>query len=403
MTENYLHFIWKTRRLPFHLFRTTSGEECHIYNPGFHNSHESGPDFANGSIRHQGLDWHGNIEMHVKSSDWYKHGHQNDRAYDNVVLHVVYEHDQDVLIGDRVVPTIELKRFIDPIHHSKWTAFSNAITNLNCGNSLPDLDPIYLKSMMERATVDRLTRKVFLLKRDRNQSDPKELLYYLLAGAFGTKVNKYPFEELSHRIPLSLLKRFDAVKQRHLLYAVSGIEGLDQRNLKDAVLTIHELQLGTVNAKSWKRKGLRPHGYPEIRLKQFAGIVSQFDFEVSLVYLDAGSLLSYLYKLVETGNEQLDQSCFISRSFADLIIINCFVPFLWWYGDRECNQTIRERALELLELIQPEYNKILSIWKSFGIQAASSYESQALIELYNEYCVKNKCLNCQVGAKILDR
>ncbi len=400
MTENYLHFIWKIKRLPFHRLKTVNGKEIHVKDVGVHNSIESGPDFLNGKVVFDGVEWCGNIEMHLKSSDWFRHGHQYDRAYDTVVLHVVYEYDCAVLIEGKEVPTIELKSMLDEEHYQRWESFSQSLSKINCSFALPEIDRIYLRSMMDRALMDRLNRKIFVLERDFVRNEPTEVLYFLLAGAFGAKVNRDPFEELTHRLPLSLLKRLHPSKQRELILRVSGLNITNDPEL-DGVCK--QLKIDSIASHVWKRKGLRPQGRPEVRLQQFSYFTTLFDFEVSLTYLPTGELYEYLWSVVQVCNQNLNSSGKISRSFFELLMTNCVAPFLWWFGNYKNDEAIRSKAIELLYLIGPEQNAILKNWEACGVRPGNGYESQALIELYNEHCMKNKCMNCAVGTKILSR
>ena len=399
MTENYLHFIWKIKRLPFHRMRTTAGTSVLILDVGIHNPSESGPDFFNGRIVLDGIEWCGNIEMHVKSSDWYKHGHHNDKAYDTVVLHVVFEHDAVVYVDGKELPTIELKEFIDANHYGKWQVFAQSVSQINCNFALREMDRVYLESMMSRSLIDRLNRKMFVLDRDLTQRDPAEVLYFLLAGAFGAKVNSVPFEELTHRLPLAVLRRFRAAHQRELIYAVSGLMTAEGHTLKKARKL---MSIEPMDQHVWKRKGLRPQGKPEVRLLQFADLVTRFDFEVSIAYLAPSELYTYLWAVVEGCNAGMETPFQLSKPFFELLVVNCVVPFLWWLGNKRNDSGIQQRAIDLLLLIAPEKNFILKKWEECGIKPKNGYESQALIELYNEHCTKHRCLNCAVGVKIVN-
>lgn len=399
MTENYLHFIWKSKRMPFHRMRTTTGKSALILDVGIHNASESGPDFFNGRILLDGIEWCGNIEMHVKSSDWFKHGHQNDRAYDTVVLHVVFEHDAAVYVDGKELPTIEIKEFIDTDHYRKWEVFAQSVSQLNCKYALRELDRVYLESMMSRSLIDRLNRKTFVLDRDLTKREPAEVLYFLLAGAFGAKVNRVPFEELTHRLPLAVLRRFRVAHQRALIYSVSGLIIAEGRALEQ---TRKLMKINPMEQHVWKRKGLRPQGKPEVRLQQFADLVTQLNFEVSIAYLSALEMYEYLWAIVDGCNAVRDTPFQLSKSFFELLLVNCMVPFLWWLGNKQNDSGIQQRAIDLLLLVAPEQNFILKKWSECGIKAKNGYESQALIELYNEHCTKNKCLNCEVGVKIVN-
>ena len=392
MNENYLHFLWKTKRLPFHIIKTCCNQEIIIKHVGFHNTHESGPDFLNGKIMIDGLEWCGNIELHVKSSDWYLHKHQYDLAYNNVILHVVYENDRDVIINGSKVPTIELKPFIDWNHFDCFQRFGAGHDKINCAKSLPMVNRIYIESMIERAIVDRLNRKVFFLYHNELASEPQQVLYLLLARAFGGKVNQLPFEEMTNRLPISLLKRMSYREQYDVLIATSNVFDRNDSSIKE----------NRVAREAWKRKGLRPPSFPEIRVKQFSELVRYFDFNLIHFMKSTTDLNDIFDALFNEVSKKLTKEFHFSCSFVDLIKINCLVPFLWWYGEYLSDSSLKEKSLELLQLISAEKNTIVTEWTKLGISPKTAYESQALIELFNEHCSKNKCLSCEIGVKVLN-
>ena len=390
MKEEYLHHLWKNKQIPFHQLKLVSGEDILIYDVGQHNKFESGPDFSNGKIKIGNVTWFGNIELHLKSSDWYHHNHQLDRAYDNVILHVVYTHDQNVFINNKAIPTIELKGLIPEIEE---------VLNKHefpCSTFLDELDPIYLESMKEKAIIKRLNRRLLNINKYGDESNPKQVLYSLLAQAFGCKINAQPFQELTNRIPIKLIKKEQCFNVKTLILNVSGI---GERELLDKnwIHLKSKYKLDTMSRHVWKHKGLRPKSFPEIRLLQFAEIVEKFDFDTSFVYLGSNELIKNLRSLLILS----DKSIKISSAMIDLIIINCFVPFIWWYGNVKMNENIQEKSLDLLQFLNAEENHILKKWKAIGVNCINSYDSQSLLEIYNEFCTVKKCLFCEVGNKII--
>ena len=390
MKEEYLHHLWKNKQIPFHQLKLVSGEDILIYDVGQHNKFESGPDFSNGKIKIGNVTWFGNIELHLKSSDWYHHNHQLDRAYDNVILHVVYTHDQNVFINNKAIPTIELKGLIPEIEE---------VLNKHefpCSTFLDELDPIYLESMKEKAIIKRLNRRLLNINKYGDESNPKQVLYSLLAQAFGCKINAQPFQELTNRIPIKLIKKEQCFNVKTLILNVSGI---GERELLDKnwIHLKSKYKLDTMSRHVWKHKGLRPKSFPEIRLLQFAEIVEKFDFDTSFVYLGSNELIKNLRSLLILS----DKSIKISSAMIDLIIINCFVPFIWWYGNVKMNENIQEKSLDLLQFLNAEENHILKKWKAIGVNCINSYDSQSLLEIYNEFCTAKKCLFCEVGIKII--
>ncbi len=390
MKEEYLHHLWKNKQIPFHQLKLVSGEDILIYDVGQYNKFESGPDFSNGKIKIGNVTWFGNIELHLKSSDWYHHNHQLDRAYDNVILHVVYTHDQNVFINNKAIPTIELKGLIPEIEE---------VLNKHefpCSTFLDELDPIYLESMKEKAIIKRLNRRLLDINKYGDESNPKQVLYSLLAQAFGCKINAQPFQELTNRIPIKLIKKEQCFNVKTLILNVSGI---GERELLDKnwIHLKSKYKLDTMSRHVWKHKGLRPKSFPEIRLLQFAEIVEKFDFDTSFVYLGSNELIKNIRSLLILS----DKSIKISSAMIDLIIINCFVPFIWWYGNVKMNENIQEKSLDLLQFLNAEENHILKKWKAIGVNCINSYDSQSLLEIYNEFCTAKKCLFCEMGNKII--
>lgn len=390
MKEEYLHHLWKNKQIPFHQLKLVSGEDILIYDVGQYNKFESGPDFSNGKIKIGNVTWFGNIELHLKSSDWYHHNHQLDRAYDNVILHVVYTHDQNVFINNKAIPTIELKGLIPEIEE---------VLNKHefpCSTFLDELDPIYLESMKEKAIIKRLNRRLLDINKYGDESNPKQVLYSLLAQAFGCKINAQPFQELTNRIPIKLIIKEQCFNVKTLILNVSGI---GERELLDKnwIHLKSKYKLDTMSRHVWKHKGLRPKSFPEIRLLQFAEIVEKFDFDTSFVYLGSNELIKNIRSLLILS----DKSIKISSAMIDLIIINCFVPFIWWYGNVKMNENIQEKSLDLLQFLNAEENHILKKWKAIGVNCINSYDSQSLLEIYNEFCTAKKCLFCEMGNKII--
>lgn len=397
MNENYIQFLWKVKRLPFHKIKTTRNQSIQVKSTGIHNLNASGPDFLNGTLIIDEIQWIGNIEMHVKSSDWFLHNHHRDKAYDNVILHVVFEHDMDVAVNNEIIPTVELKNWIDWDHFNNWEKFAYSASDMNCQKMITDLDPVYIYSMMDRAIVDRLNRKSFFMQHGNGEMKPKEMLYFIFARAFGSKLNQLPFEEITHRLPLSLLKQFSRNKQKMLIEITSGLHFQTKHESPKRYAN----KLSFVEQHAWKRKGLRPAGFPEIRVRQFARFISIIDFDYAINNLTPFDFVEFIRENIVAMNREVTPDLQITNAFSSLLVVNALVPFLWWHAEIEENTISKDRVIDLLHNTRPESNWIIQKWTKLGIKPKSSYETQALIEIYNEFCTKNKCLSCQVGVKIL--
>jgi hypothetical protein len=238
-------------------------------------------------------------------------------------------------------------------------------------------------------------------------NEPSEVLYRLIAKAFGSKVNQLPFEELTIRLPYSLLRQLNKRKRKLAIEYASGLfhpnrisEFLnEERNLRD----IASLNIGSVNNKSWKFAGVRPTGFPTIRIQQFSAFMNYFNVDEISIEVSPNELLNLIENAIAKVNSQLTSHLKISKALGELIIINAFVPFLIWLAKSIDRPDISQSGVELLRLLSPESNAIVLSWKRYGIIPKNAQESQGLIELYNEHCLKKKCLSCGVGNKILNR
>lgn len=377
---------------------------------GDYNAYESGPDFLNAKIEINGIIWIGNVELHVKSKDWFLHGHQNDRAYDNVILHVVYENNGEVIQNSNLIPMLELKEFVNLNHYQKYLSlFKNKHTIL-CSTQLESVLSIHMIALQERALFQRLSRKTSNLKELTGTEDPKQILYFLLARAFGTKINQLPFEELTQRLPLGIIKKMDKKDQRPIIQLTSGMTKpetmSDFVNYSHLVKMHEKIANGIVNRASWKFGGTRSGNSPDIRIQQFAYIIEKFDFEVSFIYLSKENLLEYcleLLSIVEGDKLEENRLKELTKSFKHQIIINCFVPFLFWFGQVREDDILTEKAMDLLRLIPAEQNAVIEKWKKIEISSKNAADSQALLEIFNEFCTKKKCLSCDVGIQLLSK
>ncbi|MGV3610245.1 MAG: DUF2851 family protein [Fluviicola sp.] len=421
MNENYLHFLWKNKRLPLNKLQTIEGKKVEIIHVGIHN-HDSGPDFFNGQIRLDGLIHSGNIEMHIKSSDWNLHGHQFDQAYSNVILHVVYEHDQLIFVEGIPIPTVELKRLIDWDHFKWFSNYYKRSESILCEAFLSGIEKVLVLNQIEGAFFQRINRKMMELEQlyqDRRMSF-REVLFHTISKAFGMKVNQLPFQELAVGIPFD---KFIKANQKQKMAIAFGVGGFLEENKE---IGYHEelktewdfqryrLKLESRNAYSWKFKGCRPGGFPTQRLAQFATFVHEMNWDSDSWYLPAQDLLSMLqtqllkpaHQYWEThfdfGKEKKAPSA-MSIATANTIIVNSVVPFLWWLSYRLSDDSYRNKGFEILSLLPPEKNEKINAWKKAGVIPVNALESQGLIELSNEFCGKKKCLECVIGNAVLKR
>jgi len=398
MTESYLHFLWSLKRLPFHLFKTTEGKPITILSTGKYNSFESGPDFSNAHILYDTLRWAGHIEIHVKSSDWYFHHHHLDPAYNNVILHVVYEHDKEVWLNGSFLPTIELKSFIDRHHYAYWQRFLSFKKDIYCADFISSIDLFFFKAMMHRVLIDRLNRKGQHILSLYKQQGKVATLYSLIAQSFGKKTNSLPFELLTRRVPFSYLQDQNSQTQYDLLLHGSGIYHKEHISY---LLSEKYSYILPLSPSLWRNKGIRPASFPKKRLIQFAQFISLCNLPKLASYCTVNeaqeNLLPIFSQLTKQNNEAF------SKQLINHLYINAFIPYYWAKSIELEDDIIKENLISFLEKIPRESNHIIEKWKKTKILPQNAYESQGLIELYNEHCLHKKCLNCQVGVKIMKR
>lgn len=406
MKEQYLHLIWKMKRMPFHKMKLTNGSSFEVVDPGTYNRNESGPDFLNARIKIDGILWVGPVEIHVRSSDWFKHRHQTDEAYNNVILHVVFIDDSEITQAKRKIECLELRSFIDFDHYA---IFKDRLVedSIPCRKNLPSIDPVFIRSMIDRSVVSKLESKYAEICQMQLTED-QDVLFRLLARAFGAKVNELPFDELAIRLTQKSFKIMSRSQKKRVVCLVSGLYTPEtELELYTHCLdhqVIRNNDFGTMAAHSWKYKGLRPASFPDVRVGQFAEVIAKMDFNLFLNPIDAKTMKELIYfQFKEVNNAITEIRLKISKGFIDQLIVNCFVPFVFWKGKKSSLQGVCDNAFELLDITDSESNYVISLWKDLGIRAGSAHDSQGLLELYNRCCVKKKCLTCTVGNKILER
>ncbi|MDX2360058.1 MAG: DUF2851 family protein [Crocinitomicaceae bacterium] len=385
MTESYLQYIWANRRVPAQKLKLSDKRPVTIHDVGSHNTQFGGPDFWFGSITIDGIRLYGNIEIHVKASDWYRHKHELDLNYNNVILHVVYENDCAVIQNGVVIPTIELQSHIDTEHHENFINERIQCKDFPCQNLMHEIDSMYLASMKTKAIYQKLGSKTTVI----DQSGLKEesaILYHLVALAFGTAINKPAFAQLLERVPYESLVAIPEHQRYNLIMSESGIiqsRGAQQKRL-------------------WHFKGTRPSNFPTIRVQQFAFMSARFDFELTLLNVSPSERLKVFEEMVNklwTTDTIVPK---LSVGFMQHLSINALVPYLWYLGEKRESERIQSEALELLRLIPSEKNAILNRWKKIGVQSKNAYDSQSLLAMYRYFCCHKKCLSCEVGNKILN-
>ncbi|MCE7926404.1 MAG: DUF2851 family protein [Haliscomenobacteraceae bacterium CHB4] len=421
MRESFLHFLWRWRRFDAQTLRTTDGQSLEILHPGEWNGH-AGPDFFNARVRIGDTIWAGNVEMHLRASEWMLHRHSTDAAYDNVVLHVVLEEDQPVAraSGERI-PCLELKGRIPPKILENYQRLEHERAWIPCRQFFKDIPGIVRLNWLDRLLVERLEQKTAAVAEmlAATENHWEEAFYRLLARNFGLKVNAEPFEALARSLPLLILAKHknDAKQIEALLFGQAGmLDGAFKDEWPKALaqeyrFLKHKYDLMPMASSQWKFLRLRPANFPTVRLAQFAALVHQSAHLFSKI-LEAKNMreLENLFD-VQPGEYWLTHFQFdkpsvrrpknTGRDFVHLLIINTIAPFLFHYGKMREQEAFQKRALSLLEELPPEANAIVDGWAELGVQARHAYQTQALIHLKTRYCDAKRCLECAMGNAIL--
>ena len=422
MTEAFLHYVWQHQMLLSGL-ATVDGQGVEVVHPGIPN-HDAGPDFFNARLRIGDMEWAGNVEIHIHTSDWNAHRHQRDAAYNNVVLHVVYEHDSDIALQNGRRPlTLELKHYLHPSLVSNYEALmAPPAASIPCADRVGEVPQFLLASFMDRLAVERIEAKAGTVRRllEESKGGWEQTCYWLLAHYFGGKVNAVPFELLAKATDLRLLARWRDNRQRTeaLLMGQAGfLEGYFEDDYPRQLQADYEaLRVGAglnpVGGHLWKFYRMRPSSFPTVRISQFADLLSQSQslFDTMLQMTDVKDLQHLFCRQAApywdthyqfdslSAHSSVKQ---VGTMQADLLIINAWIPLLFVYGAEHGQPHYKDQAMALLAQMKAENNIVIRQWQTAGIVPDNAAESQALIQLTNEYCYKRRCLECRIGYQLL--
>lgn len=421
MKEEFLHHTWKYRLFDQSKLFTVTGEPIEIFKAGDHNM-DAGPDFFNAQVKVGGQLWVGNVEVHVRASDWLRHGHSDDRAYDNVILHVVFEQDHEVKRNNgEPVPALELSERIDKGAYARFVQLESSRSWVPCGMQAGALDENFINTWLERLLIARLEKRSVIVKERlaRNKNNWEETFYHLLARNFGFSVNNEPFEQLARSLPLNILAKHSdhLFSLEALLFGQAGMLEKEHKDeypvslAKEYRYQKQKFALAPMEAHQWKFLRMRPANFPVIRISQFAALISRSTHLLSriLVAEDLNSLRGLFSACVSPYWE--DHYVFDKRSAStkktlgasaiDNIIINTIAPFLFVFGRMKNEERYETRALNYLADTIGEENGIISQWEKIRMPVKTAGQTQALLELKKEYCDKKRCLNCAIGGKLL--
>ena len=423
MQEDYLHYLWEFQKWKNLKLLTSEGLAVKVISPGRHN-HLSGPDFFNSRLLIGEQEWAGNVEIHINASDWYLHGHETDPAYDNVILHVVWNHDADIFRGDNAeVPVLELQRFVpeQALRSYRELLSKDKARWINCEKDFPNFDDFALDNWLERLYLERLEQKAGFVFRllEGSSNDWEKVLFVLLARNFGLNVNGDAFFSIANSIPFQVAGKLRK-HQKQLEALLLGQAGLLEKQVQEPYYIELKQEFDYLTKKfGLSREGitpvkyfrLRPDNFPEIRLSQFAAVYHEQSSLFSKVI--SAQNIEVLKKLFSAGVSEFWETHYtfqkphrkrkklLSPAFVELLIINTLIPLKFCYM-KAMGEEREEQLLTLVTNLQKEDNKIIKKYNSIRPGTAeNAMQSQALLQLKKEYCEKNRCLHCALGVKVL--
>ena len=426
--EQLLHYVWKHRLFPLKPLTTTDGLSVEVIDPGLANPN-AGPDFFNAKIKLNGVTWVGNVEIHLRTSDWKRHHHDEDPAYDSVILHVASGIDtQIVRKNGEAIPQMELHYPSYLLEHYQELIRTDHYPA--CYKIIPSLPKILLHSWMNTLQTERFEQKTRQIQErlDRCNGDWETAFFVTLARNFGFGTNSDAFELWAQSVPLHAVNkhRDNLFQIEAIFFGQGGFLEMDKKEQssdnqskqapideywlklqKEYSYLKHKFELKPSEHHQWKLLRLRPSNFPHIRIAQLAnlyyrsqGLLSQLmDTEKledlrKLLKVDTSAYWLTHYSFGEVSPSQTKS---LSKASTDLLIINTVVPFLYAFGKHKGKNLLLERASDFLEELKPENNYITRMWKECGLEAAHAGDSQALIQLKKNYCDPKKCLYCRIG------
>ena len=419
--EQLLHYVWKHKIFPLKELKTTTGQQVEVIDTGLANT-DAGPDFFNAKLKLDGVLWIGNIEIHERSSDWFKHGHHADAGYNSVILHIASEIDTEISRsnGERI-PQIQL--ICPEAVRTNYKELLETDSYPPCYRIIPSLPPFTAHSWMTALQMERFEQKATLLNErlKRCQGNWEDAFFITLARNFGFGLNGDAFETWAHRLPFRAVDkhRNDLFQIEAIFFGQAGIledsdgDGYYLRLKKEYTYLQHKFGLIPMDASLWRFLRLRPANFPHIRIAQLAclyhrayGLLSRImETETLQGVRDIlkGGTSEYWLTHSTFGWSSPSRPKTLSNTSLDLLIINTVVTFLYAYGLHKGNRVLCARAGSFLEELKAENNYITRMWEQCGMKASNAADSQALIQLKKEYCDKKKCLYCRIGYEYLKR
>ncbi|MDR1682014.1 MAG: DUF2851 family protein [Candidatus Symbiothrix sp.] len=420
--ESLLHYVWKHRIYVPDDLQTTDGQVIEIIDPGIYNS-DAGPDFFNAKVKIAGEIWAGNIEIHTCSSDWYKHRHQFDKAYNSVILHIVESIDSEVITTEsgRKIPQFILKI---PDHiQINYRYLLNRENSIPCLPHIHDVPAVYWSDWKNALTFERLERKTQTIFNflDEYRDDWNEVFYITLARNFGFGINNDAFERLAKSLPYKyILKHSDSPQQIEALFLGQAgllesdefIDDYYQHLRKEYLFLSQKYDLKPLDASIFKSLRIRPNNFPHIKLVQLAGFIAHGQSLFSQILekanlkefqsLFASNVNGYWETHYHFGKISPRKKKGLGLSAIHILLINTVAPLLFAYGKRKNQDLFIQKTLYLLENIPSERNHIITHFEKHGVRSLHAADSQALIQLKRAYCEAKKCIYCRIGHRVLN-
>ena len=423
--EDLLYYVWKTKNFKQNGLKTIEGLSIEIIDYGLQNPY-SGPDFSNAKIRIGQTLWVGHVEMHINSSDWIRHNHQADSAYQNVILHVVFHHDKDIVFFEEnenkiTVPTLILG---DRIPHHLIKNYKTLLSTkawVPCEKLLPNLDHSRLDIWKNKLLVERIEEKTELISflYQSSNDDWEKVLFVVLSRYFGATANTLAFEALANSIDYNVILRNGSsqIAIEAMLFGQAGMlkqeytEDYPQFLMREYNFLQSKYQLKPLHSGNWKYSGVIPAGFPTIRIAQLSALIykekkifsrcKEANTLLEVKPLFDGDVNEFWATHYTFDKESSKRDIKISPAFIDKLIINAIIPTLFLYGKLSGQEDISLKVLEWMYEINGESNSIVNKWKSCGLTVKSAFDTQSLIYLKKSYCDKKRCLSCDIGSQIL--
>ncbi len=425
MKEDFLHYLWKFKKFDFLHVQTVQGEPVELLHTGTHNQDKAGPDFFNAKLRIGTQLWAGNVEIHLRSSDWYAHHHETDARYDNVILHVVWEDDVAVFRkNNEPIPTLTL---CDKVAQNALKNYDRLLEKkdvrwINCAPDFPHFSDFAISSWLERLFIERLEEKSTRIQAVLNQTtqDWEATLFCMLARNFGLNVNGEAFMQMALSIPLSVVRKMETKEEAEALFfgqvglLEKPIEEPYYRKLQTTYAYLkRKYKLTRKNTLSVHYFRLRPSNFPTIRLAQLAALFikeknlfskviveNNLDKIKTLFNVQITTFWNTHYSFEKVSKKRKKN---ISSAFINLLLINTLIPLKFCYAKAQ-GKEINEQLLAMMHALPAEKNSITEGYNQLRPKTiTNALTAQAALRLKKEYCDKNRCLNCNLGLKILQK